>query len=116
MSQENTIEKIEATDIKPEEKKPELPTERPGDIMSIPLSFIYGVPPKKRADRSVSYVRDYIKRRYKVEKVIISLALNEGLWARGCRSHLRRIKVQAIYDEENKRVKVGLPGEELKLE
>lgn len=117
MSQENTIEKNEVATIKAEETTtPEASIEQQGDIMSIPLSFIYGVPPKKRADRSVSYVRDYVKRRYKIDKVIISSALNEELWARGCRSHLRRIKVKAIKDEESKRVKVGLPMEELKLE
>lgn len=54
----------------------------------------------KRAPKTVRIVRDFVKRRMKVEDVKISNAVNQEIWKRSIKKPPRKIKIRAVKDKE----------------
>lgn len=76
----------------------------------IPLKKVYFLQRTKRAPRAIKFIRNFIKRHVKAEKIIISNKLNEYVWSRGIEKPPRRVKVKVIKTEDNV-AKVFLIGE-----
>ncbi len=62
-------------------------------IYTIPLRKAYYVPRKKRANKAIRIIREFIKRHLHVDTVKISQDLNEYVWARNCEKPPRKVKV-----------------------
>lgn len=78
-------------------EKEEIVLER---IYTIPLRISYMVPRNKRTPRAVRFVRSFLAKHMKSEKIIITPELNEILWARGIQKPPRRIRVRVTKDSE----------------
>ncbi len=76
----------------------------------IPLKRVYFLQRTKRAPRAIRFIKSFVKRHVKAEKVIISNKLNEYIWSRGIEKPPRRVKVRVIKTEDNV-AKVFLIGE-----
>ncbi|MDD5417419.1 MAG: 50S ribosomal protein L31e [Candidatus Nanoarchaeia archaeon] len=85
-----------------DDKKPT--TER---IYTIPLRKNFLKSPKwKRSKKSITVIRDFIKKHMKTENVNINKDVNELIWARGSKKPPAKLKVIASKTED--KVKVGL--------
>jgi large subunit ribosomal protein L31e len=70
-------------------------------IYTIPLGDAYGAVRNKRVPRAVKMVRAFVARHMKAEeeRILLSSALNEHLWARSIQKPPRRVKVRLVKDE-----------------
>lgn len=62
-------------------------------IYTIPLRRAYYVPRKKRANKAIRLIREFVKRHLHVTEVKISQELNEYIWSRNCEKPPRKVKV-----------------------
>jgi len=62
-------------------------------IYTIPLKKAYYVPRKKRANKAIRLIREFISRHLHVSNVKISRNLNEFIWSRNCEKPPRKVKV-----------------------
>ena len=62
-------------------------------IYTIPLRKAYYVPRKKRANKAIRIIREFVKRHLHVDDVIISAEVNEYVWSRNIEKPPRKIKV-----------------------
>lgn len=81
-------------------------------IYTIPLGKAWIAPPKKRAPRAMSTIKDFVKRHMKLEarreleeeeepkRLIISNEVNERVWRRGIQKPPRKVRVRAAKDKE----------------
>ena len=76
----------------------------------IPLRKVYFLQRTKRAPRAVRFVRRFVKRHVKAEKVIITNKVNEYIWSRSIEKPPRKIKVKVVKTEDSV-AKVYLAGE-----
>ncbi|MCR6668622.1 MAG: 60S ribosomal protein L31 [archaeon YNP-WB-040] len=79
------------------EKKEDIVLER---IYTIPLKIAYYVPRGKRTPRAVRFLKEFIMRHMKTDKVIITPEVNEILWSRGIQKPPRRIRVRVTKNSE----------------
>ncbi len=80
-------------------------------IYTIPFRIAFQVPRPKRVPRAIRFLRSFIERHMKAERVWISPEVNEAIWSRGKKKPPRRIRVRAV-KEENGTVKVYLAEKE----
>ena len=67
---------------------------------TINLRDVWKAPRIKRAPKAVKVVKDFVKRRMKVDDVKISNAVNEEIWKRSIKKPPRKIKIRAVKDKE----------------
>lgn len=67
---------------------------------TIPLRTAYYVPRSKRTPRAMRFIREFLTRHLKSDKIIITQELNEIIWSRGIQKPPRRIKVKVTKDDE----------------
>lgn len=67
---------------------------------TINLRDVWKGPRIKRAPKAVRLVRDFVKRRMKVDDVKISNAVNQEIWKRSIKKPPRKIKIRAVKDKE----------------
>lgn len=70
-------------------------------IYTVPLGEAYDAVRNKRVPRAVKMLRTFIARHMKAdgERITLSGALNEYLWARSIQKPPRRVKVRLVKDE-----------------
>ena len=89
-------------------------------IYTIPLGRALVRPPKKRAPRAITLLREFVKRHMKMDtsalleeekgelpKLTITNAVNEKIWSRSIKKPPRKIRVRVTKDKEDN-VKVFL--------
>lgn len=89
-------------------------------IYTIPLGRALVRPPKKRAPRAITLIREFVKKHMKMDtsalaeeergelpKLTISNAVNEKIWSRSIKKPPRKIRVRVTKDKEDN-VKVFL--------
>lgn len=67
---------------------------------TINLRDVWAAPRIKRAPKAVRIVKDFVKRRMKVDDVKISNAVNQEIWKRSIKKPPRKIKIRAVKDKE----------------
>jgi len=67
---------------------------------TINLRDAWKAPRIKRAPKAVRIVKDFVKRRMKVDDVKISNAVNQEIWKRSIKEPPRKIKIRAVKDKE----------------
>jgi large subunit ribosomal protein L31e len=67
---------------------------------TINLRDVWTAPRIKRAPKAVRIVKDFVKRRMKVDDVKISNAVNQEIWKRSIKKPPRKIKIRAVKDKE----------------
>lgn len=79
----------------------------------VPLAKAYEKSRTKRASKAINILRAFMKKHFRVseKKVLVSNAVNELIWKKGIQHVPRKIKVKAVFDEEN--LRVLLPSEKL---
>lgn len=88
-------------------------------VYVIPLSRIYWGKRVNRADRAIRFIRSFVARHTKAERVIIMNDLAEKIWSRSRQRPPRRVKVIVDIKEEKegektvKIAKVSLGAEKL---
>ncbi|MFX0146848.1 MAG: 50S ribosomal protein L31e [Candidatus Hodarchaeota archaeon] len=87
---EEAIEEIE--EVEEEAPKEEIIDER---IYIVPLAKARRGPRTKWAKKSVRFLREFMKRHFKPESLVISQEVNEFIWKRGIQNPPRKIKVRA---------------------
>ena len=114
-------EEIEETETKPSKKKKDededIVEER---IYTIPLGKALVRPPKKRAPRAITLIREFVIKHMKMDtsaflqeekgelpKLTITNAVNEKVWSRSIKKPPRKIRVRVTKDKEDN-VKVFL--------
>ncbi|MFW9874582.1 MAG: 50S ribosomal protein L31e [Candidatus Thorarchaeota archaeon] len=103
ISEEEEISEIfeeeieEREEIEEEAPKEEIIDER---IYIVPLVKARKGPRNKRAKKAVGYLRDYIKRHFKPESIVITQEVNEKIWERGIQKPPRKLKVRATKNIE----------------
>ncbi len=98
ISEEEEISEIFEEEIEPKEEiEEEAPEEEIIDerIYVVPLAKARRGPRKKRAKKSIRYLREYMTRHFKPESLIISQEVNERIWQRGIQSPPRKLKIRA---------------------
>jgi large subunit ribosomal protein L31e len=70
-----------------------MPEER---IYTIPLRAARRAPRHRRTPRAVKFVREFLKRHMKSERVKLDEELNRRLWERGIERTSPRIRVRAV--------------------
>ena len=130
-TEEETVDEIEENEenIVEEEEEPEPKSSKKKDedediveerIYTIPLGRALVRPPKKRAPRAITLIREFIKKHMKMDtsaitemergelpKLSISNAVNEKIWSRSIKKPPRKIRVRVTKDKEDN-VKVFL--------
>ena len=54
----------------------------------------------KRSNKAVKALRDYVKKHYRTENLVIGKGLNEKVWARGNKNPPSKVKVVAVKEED----------------
>jgi large subunit ribosomal protein L31e len=67
---------------------------------TINLRDVWMSPRMKRAPKAVRIVKDFVKRRMKVDDVKISNAVNQEIWKRSIKKPPRKIKIRVVKDKE----------------
>ncbi len=67
---------------------------------TVNLRDVWMAPRIKRAPKAVKIVKEFVKRRMKVDDVKISNAVNEEIWKRSIKKPPRKIKIRAVKDKE----------------
>ena len=67
---------------------------------TVNLRDVWMAPRIKRAPKAVKIVKEFVKRRMKVDDVKISNAVNEEIWKRSIKKTPRKIKIRAVKDKE----------------
>ncbi len=71
-------------------------------ILVVPIAKIKKrVPRWKRAPRAARFLREWVARHAKAEKVVVDPAVNEKLWERGIEKPPSRIRVRVRVEEED---------------
>jgi len=121
MSEEETTSESKAEEVQ-EEKQPEptVEAEEPAKVEERPeaeeveeeieiveekfytvnLRDVWTAPRKKRATKAVRTLRDFVKRRMKVEDPKISNEINQEIWQRSIQTPPRKIMIRAVKDKE----------------
>ena len=67
---------------------------------TVNLRDVWMAPRIKRAPKAIKTVKEFVKRRMKVDDVKISNAVNEEIWKRSIKKPPRKIKIRAVKDKE----------------
>jgi len=121
MSEEETISESEAEEVQEEEKpepaaEAEEPTkaEEPSEaeeveeeieiveekFYTVNLRDVWTAPRKKRAPKAVRILKDFVKRRMKIEDPKVSNEINKEIWQRSIQKPPRKIMIRAVKDKE----------------
>ncbi len=99
ISEEEEISEIfeEEIEAREELEEVEAPKEEIIDerIYIIPLVKARKGPRNKRAKKAIRYLKDYIRRHFKPESLVITQEVNEKIWERGIQKPPRKLKVRA---------------------
>jgi len=109
-------EEAKVEEAKPEKKKKKGKEEEEiveEKVYTIPLGKALNRPPKKRAPRAISLIREFVTKHMKVEMKVeegeeegelpslsISGEVNERIWGRGIEKPPRKIRVRAAKDSD----------------
>ncbi|MHA2142435.1 MAG: 50S ribosomal protein L31e [Candidatus Thorarchaeota archaeon] len=89
-------EEVEPAEVIPEE---EIIDER---IYTVPLRKAYWTGSRRRrSNRAVRILREFVERHMKPEEVVIQAEVNERIWDRGIQKPPRRIRIRATKNSEN---------------
>lgn len=80
-------------------------------IYTIPLGKAYDYKRTKRAIRAVDLLREFAFRHSKAQEIIISMNVNEFIWARSIQKPPRKIKVKIV--KKGEVANVYLPDEKI---
>jgi large subunit ribosomal protein L31e len=71
-------------------------------IYTIPLREVKEYPMWKRSNKAIKVIREYLSKHMKVDedKIKISNALNESVWARGIEKPPLKVRVKAVRSDE----------------
>jgi large subunit ribosomal protein L31e len=71
-------------------------------IYTIPLREVKEYPTWKRSNKAIKVIREYLSKHMKVDedKIKISNALNESVWARGIEKPPLKVRVKAVRSDE----------------
>ncbi len=69
-------------------------------IYTLRFHRIKSTPRTKRAAKAVRYLRRFIQRHMKAERVVIQEEVNEALWMRGIQNPPARLRVRAEKEDE----------------
>ncbi len=71
-------------------------------IYTIPLAEVKDYPKWKRSNKAIKVIREYLSKHMTVdeEKIKISGALNESVWARGIEKPPLKVRVKAVRSDE----------------
>jgi large subunit ribosomal protein L31e len=71
-------------------------------IYTIPLREVKDYPVWKRSNKAIKVIREYLSKHMKVDedKIKISNALNESVWARGIEKPPLKVRVKAVRSDE----------------
>jgi len=104
ISEEEEISEIFEEEIgeREEIEEEEAPREEIIDerIYIVPLAKARKGPRNKRAKKAIRYLREYMKRHFKPESIIIAQEVNEKIWERGIQKPPRKLKVRATKNIE----------------
>ncbi|WP_455282745.1 50S ribosomal protein L31e [[Eubacterium] cellulosolvens] len=89
--------KAETEEVSEVEEEIEIVDEK---FYTINLKDVWKAPRIKRAPKAVKIVKDFVKRRMKVDDVKISNAVNEEIWKRSIKKPPRKIKIRTVKDKE----------------
>lgn len=70
-------------------------------IYTIPLREVRKTPRIKRAPKAMKYIRRYVEKHAKSDKIILDNSVNEKVWARGIKNMPSKIKVKAETIEDD---------------
>ena len=104
ISEEEEISEIFEEEIEEREEleEEEAPKEEIIDerIYIVPLVKARKGPRNKRAKKAIRYLREYMKRHFKPESIVITQEVNEKIWERGIQKPPRKLKVRATKNIE----------------
>ena len=101
LEEEVEAEEAEEVEAPPEEEvvEEEIIDER---IYTVPLRKAYWTGSRrKRANRAVRILRDFVQKHMKPEELVIQPEVNERIWDRGIQKPPRRIRIRATKNDEN---------------
>ncbi|MEE8358414.1 MAG: 50S ribosomal protein L31e [Candidatus Hydrothermarchaeales archaeon] len=70
-------------------------------VYTIPLREVRKTPRIKHAPKAMRYIRRYIEKHTKSDKVILDNSVNEKVWERGIKNMPSKIKVKAETIEDD---------------
>ncbi len=70
-------------------------------VYTIPLREVRKTPRTKHAPKAMKYIRRYIEKHTKSDKVILDNSVNEKVWERGIKNMPSKIKVKAETIEDD---------------
>ncbi|MFW9989589.1 MAG: 50S ribosomal protein L31e [Candidatus Odinarchaeota archaeon] len=97
ISEEEEISEIFEEELEEEEEEIEAPKEEIIDerIYVVPLAKARKGPRNKRAKKAIRYLKEYMKRHFKPESLVITQEVNERIWSKGIQKPPRKLKVRA---------------------
>ncbi len=75
-------------------------------IYTLRFHRIKKTPRTKRAAKAMRYLRQFVQRHMKVERVFIQEEVNEALWSRGIQKLPARLRIKA--EKEDKDAKIAV--------
>ncbi len=70
-------------------------------VYTIPLREVKKRPRSKRAPKAIRYIRKYLEKHTKSDKIILDNSVNEKVWEKGIKNIPSKIKVKAETLEED---------------
>ncbi len=92
-------EEVEAPSAEVEEEEEEIVEER---IYTVPLRKAYWTGSRRRrANRAVRALREFVERHMKPEELLIQPEVNERIWSRGIQKPPRRVRIRVTKNTDN---------------
>ncbi|MFQ5975205.1 MAG: 50S ribosomal protein L31e [Candidatus Hydrothermarchaeales archaeon] len=70
-------------------------------VYTIPLREVKKTPKSKRAPKAIRYIRRYLEKHAKSDKIILDNSVNEKVWERGIKNMPSKIKVKVETVEDD---------------
>lgn len=81
--------------------------------LKVNLSRVYSTRKTKRASRAIRYLREYLRKRFHAEEILIDEKLNNIIWSRGIEKPPRKLLLKVTI-EETKEIETK-KGEKIKI-
>ncbi|MFQ5887249.1 MAG: 50S ribosomal protein L31e [Candidatus Hydrothermarchaeales archaeon] len=70
-------------------------------VYTIPLREVKKTPRTKRAPKAIRYIKKYLEKHAKSDKIILDNSVNEKVWERGIKNMPSKIKVKVETIEDD---------------
>lgn len=99
MTEEEKTEKAstKAVEEKTKKKTEEVVEER---LYTIPFKHAGIAPIKKRSPRTITIMKNFMKKHMKTDRLVISREVNDYLWTKGIEGATRKIKIRAVRNKD----------------